>query len=83
LVSSRIEGWVKPIVLINNTEIRPAHTDNSKTAAKGADSLNISTATTALVKASAIAARNKLLVITVHNAAIIMIISIAISTLLS
>jgi hypothetical protein len=52
----------------NNADINPAQTDSSKTAAKGLFSLNINIASITLVKASPIAERNKLRVMTVHRA---------------
>jgi hypothetical protein len=56
-------------VLTNNTEINPAQTESSKTAASGEFNLNISAVNIKLVNASPIAERSRLRVITVHKAA--------------
>jgi hypothetical protein len=64
------------MVLTNNTEINPAQTESSKTAARGELSLNIIMVRITLVSARPIADRRILLVIAVHNAAIISIIRI-------
>jgi hypothetical protein len=65
---SLLTRWVKLIVVTNMTEINPEHTDSSKTAARGEFSLNIITASIALVMASPTTDLISLIVTTVHNA---------------
>lgn len=59
---------IRLIVLINNTVIKPAHTDSSKTAAHGAEKVNNISDTPTLTKARAMAEKSIFLIITAVNA---------------
>jgi hypothetical protein len=71
LVSKRVIGTVRLMVLMKITVISPAHTESSKTAARGDASLNMIMERITLATASAIALFTRLPFMTAQSEAIV------------